>query len=357
MDMEKRTLRREIAIYLTELIEKNGGIPNYKLPSESVLRKQFGVSNIPVRSAYASLIERGLVINWHGKGYFIKDALYKNTPPGLKNICFITPGVQALFMRRVIDGIKDFCEANMLNLSILVNDQNAKKERIFLQSLKQSGFRGVIIYPVDNEFYNEELLKLSLKRFPVVIVDRNLKGVNISYVAMDNYKAMVDAVKFLHNKKYKNIVYVTPPPIATSIEERLNGFNHGLFKYYGTANAANVLKIKPDNYPDIRQSLVKYLKTYPDTEIVIVTGAQATAALQAAADLNIPVPKKLRLMIIDNELSDTEKAIVQPYILYMDGYEMGYKAVSVLYNQIYGETRVVSEKLSSKLIDCSAAKA
>ena len=354
MDMGKRTISREIANYLAEIIEKNSGTPNYKLPSQSVLQKQFGVSHIPVRSAYAHLIERGLVTNWHGKGYFIKDALFKDTLPSQKKVYFITPHMRALFMRRVLEGIQNFCNAQMLTLSIMTSDQNIKKEQSLLQSIKQSDSKGVIIYPVDNELYNEELLKLSARRFPIVIVDRNLKGMNISYVAMDNYKAMVDAVKFLYDKKYKNIVYVTPPPsLATTIEERLNGFNHGLFKYYGIARAENLLKIKPDDLLSIQQELVKHLKKYSETDVLIVTGAQATLALKAAAELNIPVPGKLRLMIIDNELSDTETNFVQPYIIHMDGYEMGYKAATALYNQIYGDSRIIFEKLPVKIIDCS----
>ena len=357
MDMGKRTISREIANYLAEIIEKNSGTPNYKLPSESVLQKQFGVSHVPIRSAYAHLIERGLVINWHGKGYFIKDALYKNTTPSLKKICFITPHMDALFMRNIFKGINQFCDEQMLNVSFLPSDQSIKKEQSLLQSLKNSDFKGLIIYPIDNEFYNEELLKLSMRHFPIVIIDRNLKGVNISFIAMDNYNAMVNAVKFLHDKKHKNIVYVAPPAsLATSESERINGFNHGLFKYYGVAKDINLLKIKPEDYPVIKQSLVKYLKEHPDTDVLIVTGKQATPALQAAADLNIPIPQKLRLMIIDNELSETEKAFVQPYILHMDGYEMGRKAAAALYNQIYGNHHIISESLPTTIIDCSASK-
>ena len=357
MDMGKHTISREITEYLTNLIEKNNGTPNFQLPTESMLKKEFAASHIPVRCAYAHLIERGLVVSVHGRGYFIKDALYKGTLPSLKKICFVTPHMDALFMRNIFKGINQFCDAQMLNVSFLPSDQSIKKEQSLLQSLKNSDFKGVIIYPIDNEFYNEELLKLSLRRFPIVIIDRKLKGVNAAFIVMDNYNAMVNAVKFLHDKKHKNIVYITPPPsLATTVEERINGFNHGLFKYYGVAKDINLLKIKHEDYPAIKQSLVKYLKEYPDTEVLIVTGKQATPALQAAAELEIPVPQKLRLMIIDNELSETEKASVQPYILYMDGEEMGHKAAAALYNKIYGDHHTISESLPTTIIDCSAMR-
>ena len=352
--MSDSTVCNKIIDFLIEIIEKNFDYPDYKLPGEISLASKFNSSRKPARNAYRTLIERGYVKSVHGKGYFINGPIDSKPMLKPKKVCFVTPSIQAFFMRRVIDGIKDFCEKNMLGFVITTTDQDIKKETRFWQSVPYSDYSGVIIYPVDNEFYSEELLKLSMRRFPIVIVDRNLKGVNVAYVAMDNYSAMVNAVKFLHDKKYKSIVYVTPPPsLATSAEERINGFNHGLFKYYGVATANNLLKIKSDDHPAIQRSLVKYLSNFPNTEIVIVTGAQAVTALKAAAELNIPVPEKLRLMIIDNELSDTEKAAVQPYIIEMDGYEMGYKAGAALYNQIYGDLRIVSEKISSKIVDCS----
>ena len=84
-----------------------------------------------------------------------------------------------------------------------------------------------------------------------------------------------------------------------------------------------------------------------------MAGAQVIAALKAAKFLKIPVPEKLKLMVISNELSDTEKATTQPYIIEIDGYEMGYRAGAALYNQIYGDLRIITEKLPIKIIDCS----
>ena len=356
--MLESTIYKKIIDFLMEIIERNYDDRDYKLPSERSLSLKFNSSRKPALNAYKALIERGYVKSVHGKGYFINEFTGDKPAPPMpksKKVCFVTPSIQTPFMQSIIKGIKDFCEKHMLNFLVTMTDQDVKKETRFLQSVPYSDYSGVIIYPVDSEFYSENLLKLSMRHFPVVIIDRNLKGVNVAYVAMDNHKAMADAVNFLHGKKYKNIVYVTPPPsLATSAEERINGFNHGLFKYYGVAKNNNLLKIKPDDYPAIQHAVVNHLKKNPDTDVLIVTGAQATTALKAAAELNIPVPAKLRLMIIDNELSDTEKASVQPYIIYMDGYEMGRKAAAALYNQIYGDLRITLEKLPAQIIDCSA---
>ena len=59
-------------------------------------------------------------------------------------------------------------------------------------------------------------------------------------------------------------------------------------------------------------------------------------------------------MIFDSELSDTEKTIFRPYIIEQDGFGIGYEAAAALYSQIYGDLRIVTKRLSVKIIDCSA---
>ena len=163
--------------------------------------------------------------------------------------------------------------------------------------------------------------------------------------------AMDETVKFLHQKKYKNIVYITPPPsTATVFEERLKSYRESVVRYYGGESVRNILEIKSFDTDEIKGALIKYLTEYHDTEVIIATGPQAVIALSAAAELGIRVPESMRLMILDNELSDTEKAAVQPYIIEQDAYNIGYEAGVALYNQIYGDQRIITKRMPAKLI-------
>ena len=360
--MSDSTIYKKITEYLTGLIEMNSHIPDFKLPSERKLVEKFNASRRPVRLAYQKLIERGYVEKIHGKGHFTKKIIEidKSAIPerGLKNIFFITPSVKSVFMRQIIAGIETFCEKNYLDLSIKISDQNALKEKRLIKSVPSSGIKGFILFPIDNEYYNNELLKLSWGRFPITIIDRHFKSLNLAYVATDNYNAMVDAVNFLYRKNFKNILFVTSPPsLATTAEERINGFNHGLFKYYEVAKASNLLKIKPDDLSAQKTALINYLKKFPETEIIIATGAQAAAVIAAARELDISIPEKLKLMVFDSELSDAEKNIFRPYIIEQDGYSIGYEAAAALHNQIYGDLRIFTKKLPATIIDCSTPEA
>ena len=351
--MSQSALYNKIIDYLTELIERNCDKRDYKLPSERSLSLKFNSSRKPVRHAYRDLIERGHVKSVHGKGYFTGDGL--KTKPVLtpKNICFIAEYLETDFLKRIRKGIQDFCEKQMLNLLITVSEGNIKKEKSYLQSLQFSNAKGVIIYPTDNEFCNDELLRLSLGRFPITVIDRHFKDINLAYVATDHYKAANDAVRFLHKKKHKNIVYFTASTnSSTSVEERILGYKHGLIQYYGT-DKNSVLQFNPNDPSAQKTALINYLQIFPDTEVIIVTGIYAYVVIDAAAELKIPIPEKLKLMLFDNEMSKTETAAFRPYIIEQDAYGIGYEAAATLYNQIYGDLRIVSRKLPAKIIDYS----
>ena len=240
--MSDSTLYKKIAEYILDIINANGAIPDFKLPSERALAEKFGTSRKPIEFAYSNLIARGYVKKIHGSGYFIKDIIKpdKNAEPerSIKNIRFITPSVETVFMRQILSGIESFCEKNFLDVSIKTSNQRTTEEKRLIQSSPSSNAKGFILFPIDNEYYNNDLLKLSWARFPITVIDRYFKNLNLACIATDNYNAMVDAVNFLHQKSFKNFVYITPPSsLATAIEERINGFNHGLFKYYGVAKA------------------------------------------------------------------------------------------------------------------------
>lgn len=350
------SIYKKIIENLLDTIEKNCNTDGFKLPSEKSLATKFNSSHAPVRKAYQNLKDRGYIESIHGKGYFItKNYKAKRAAAGIaqssKNICFITPVLKTDFIRQIIYGIQSFCDTHGLELSIKLSEQSIQKEKRFLSRLEASDIKGVIICPADNEFYNEELLRLSLKKFPIVLVDRYLKGLHLAFIASDGHKAMSDIVALLHKKQHKNITFIAAN-VVSAAEERINGFRYGLIKHYGNIKANNVLEIDPYNPVNQKRAMINHLKKYPDTDAVIATGADAMAVIGAAAELNIPLPEKLKLVLFDSELPESETRAAS-YILEQNSYGIGYEAAEILYKQIYGDRDIVTKRLPIKITDCS----
>ena len=354
-------LYKKIERYLKDIIRQNANIPNYKLPSERTLSQTFATSRKPVRNAYESLLQKGLVVNTHGKGYFIAQQAAENAPQPSKReqlrISLIIPSITTQYCHEILVGTSNFCSERQVELTILVSDDDPEKENRLLTSAPLSGSNGIILFPADRDnIHDHEIFKLCAKKYPLVLVDRMLPNISTSFVASENHDAMVNAVEFLREKGFENLVYVTPSSaLASTVETRMNGFTHGLLRHYKMATPQNLLVLEGSSQQK-KSTMIKYLQKYPDTQIIIIPGTMRQTVLTAVQELGIRIPEDLRLMIFDDELSPSERISLKPYILKQDGYHIGYHAAEYLYNQVYGDLRPLTKLLPVAIIDASKDK-
>lgn len=350
--MAKMKLNEQIQQELLGIIKKNGNIKNYKLPSERLLATKFNASRPTIRAAYQNLIKQGYVEGIQGKGYFIKD----NAQSSLQNksklhLLFIVPSLKTMLMQQIYSGIMEFCEGNNIELSIKITDDALKKEKQILELAFYSHYDGLILFPIDNEYYNETLLKISISKYPLVLIDRYIKALNLSFVSTDNYNAMLSIIKYLHSKQYKNPVFVThEAALATAVEERVNGYNAGLLACYRAIKNTNLLTLKSNDRDYIYRTIKDFLQKNPAIDALIITDVYLSTAYSAVTELNIPVPEKLRFIVFDNGISFAEKKSIHPYIIEQDGKNIGYTAAHYVYNQIMGDKQIQTKKFPVKII-------
>jgi DNA-binding LacI/PurR family transcriptional regulator len=102
-------------------------------------------------------------------------------------------------------------------------------EQQAIRRFVQSGGDGLLVMPVHGEFYNEELLRLALEGYPLVTVDRYLRGIATCAVYTDNKQAAYDLTTYLLDLGHENVAFLSPPREGTSsIEERFEGFSTAL---------------------------------------------------------------------------------------------------------------------------------
>ena len=348
---------KQIEDFLMETMEQTGFTPNHKLPSERMLSVKFQASRRSIRLAYDKLIEQGYVVKIHGKGYFINanphDESHKKKH-SIKKIYFIVPSIKTSFAQNILYGISDFCDEHHFDLSIKLSKNNPEKEALFINSAFSSDTKGIILFPLDNESNNNALLKLSTNRYPLTIIDRYFQNINSSFISTDNENATMKAVEFLHTKQHRHILYLTSPEnLATTVKERLNGFVIGMKKYYNADAENHILTLPHFSFEEIHNNVARYLQANPQTDAIFMIGWQLAtdAVIAAVKSLNLSIPKDIKLMLFDCDLSSTERNLLQPYVIRQDAYQIGYKAASTLYNQIYGDLRVENVRLPIEIID------
>lgn len=349
--MSDSAVYNKIIDYLEVLIDENKEIPDFVLPSERLLAMKFNVSRNPVRHAYEHLLKTSAVKKIHGKGYIINNTSAKDITKRVKRFNFIAPNLSTAFMQDILSGIEKFCDEQIIDLSIETSNSKLNKERHLIQNAVALNSDGIILFPIDGDNYNEELIKLSISKFPISIIDRYVKNLNFTYVGTDNFAAMENVVKFLHKRKFKEFVYFSShQSTSSSTIERINGYNHGLIKYYGASSAKNLLKF-PANKSSQTDRIKAYLKAYPDTEVLIFTGPLLPQVMEALAQSGITTPNDIKLMIFDDELTITEKKLLKPYLIKQDGSGIGYTAAKLLYYQLYSPIKPLKKLFNVQIID------
>ena len=350
--MSSTKLYEQVLQELLGIIQENKNIKNYKLPSERMLSIKFNASRPSIRVAYEKLIQQGYVEAIHGKGYFIKNTDSSPINSATKaRLLFITPYIKTNFMQQIYSGIIKFCEKNDIEVSIKFTEDSLKREKQILELAFYSNYDGVILFPIDNEYYNETLLKISISKYPLVIIDRYIKALNLSLVSSDHHKAMVDIVKYLYQKKYKNPVFVTHEgSLATAVEDRINGYTAGCLECYGSINNTNLLTLKSNNRDYVYRTIKEFLQNNPSTDALIITDVYVSTAYSAITELNISVPNQLRVVVFDNEISFAERKAMHPYIIEQDGKNIGYYAARCVHKQIMGDKGVQTKKFPTKII-------
>lgn len=243
-----------------------------------------------------------------------------------------------------------------MELAIKFTRGQLSLESKYINMALNTGAKGIILFPIDNELINTEIVKLSERRYPLTIIDRTFKNTNASFVSSDNFNAMKTAIKFLHSKKINNMVFLTSRPIlATSVVERFNGFNAGFREYY-EKNPNDSMIIMNDFAPEtIYKEFDKFLDNHPLPQVIIAYGIRhiIDSILVVLNKRNVSPAKDVKFMLFDNDLTYDTVNYLKPFVIKQKAYQIGYESSALLYNQIYGDLRTETKRFPVDIIDLS----
>ncbi|UOF88717.1 GntR family transcriptional regulator [Fodinisporobacter ferrooxydans] len=230
-------------IFLELLEQIRSGIlkPNDRVPSEKELADQYQVSRITSKKSLEKLAQLGVIERIRGKGSYVSDSLpdltkleqpgtqsqsleTEKNPNGLIGV-IIPDFFSDCYGREILRSIEKRCSEMKYHIVIKLTYGSQEEEELAIRSLVQQGVKGLIIYPVNGQHYTASLLRLVLDQFPLVLIDRYLKGIPACSVYTDNKAAAQELTTFLLVQGHQHIAFVSPPEEYTSsIEERIQGF-------------------------------------------------------------------------------------------------------------------------------------
>lgn len=278
--MKQVPLYEQIKDMLASKIKSGEYPPGGKLPSENELEQICHVSRITVKKAMNLLAEEGRVIRLPGKGTFVTDDRIPAFPADSVNkhplIGVILDEFSPSFAYHILHSIQSVCEDEGYSVVLRCSGGSLERETTAIEDLIALGVSGLIIMCVHNENYNERILQLVVEKFPVVTIDRQLKGLSVPFVGTDNVNAARDLTSELLKQGFRKIGFVRPEAHETiTLLDRQQGFQLAFNDYGLIADESlwitNLRSSLPENSGEEywKQDITvvdEYLHNHPETE-------------------------------------------------------------------------------------------
>ena len=213
-----------------------------KLPSEKELSEHYHVSRITSKKAVELLADAGIVVRTPGKGTFVSEqadtagnfgsGAEEESVGRMPVIGVIMDGFGPDFGCRMLESIESECQQQGISMLLRCSYGKMEEETRAIGQLRRLGAEGILIMCVHDENYNASILRMVVEHYPVVTLDRQLKGIPVSFVGTDNERAAKELAGYLLEKGFHRICFVKPYAAETStIQERTAGFRAAHSEY------------------------------------------------------------------------------------------------------------------------------
>ena len=305
------------------------------IPPEKVLCAEFNIARGTMRQALQLLENEGYLWREQGRGTFIRLVDRQNNESQSRHLAFVVPYIRDSSVSTILVGFQQVAE--QAGFSVIFNHVNndLQQQKEVMQRLVQQGVMGIALYPVDSETLTG-IDKLVRSQYPVVLVDRYLKGFSTDYVMSDHFGGALRGVHYLLNQGHQKVGFVTWLSPAISMDHRLLGYLHAMRERGLEVNENLICRV--EGYPTVnRTSLISYLTSDVRPTAVFAANDQIAVALyRAAASVGLNIPEDLSVLGFDNldisaHLDPPLTTIAQQFLV------IGRQAAQVLLSRIRGE--------------------
>lgn len=204
--------------------------PGSLLPAPEALMERFRVSRITVTRALGLLAEEGLIRRVQGKGSVVEKPSSRQTRRKKTGaIGVIIEHMSTPFGLDMMYQLDLRAQEQGYSTLVRFSYGSIEKEAAEIGYLVGLGIEGLVIMPCHGLYYNQELLKLYLEGFPVVIVDKTMQGIRLPSVRTDNASAVRLLTGRLAEAGCRRIGYLSSEDTnVTSVRERRKGFIEGI---------------------------------------------------------------------------------------------------------------------------------
>lgn len=289
--------------------------PGDKLPSEMELAQEYGVSRITSKKAMDLLAEKEYIIRNPGRGSFVNEKIKedmlempsaeagstevdKKKHAGI-GVIFDTFGCD--FGSELLKSIEQECSRENYTMLFRCTYGSIDEENKAIRSALELSVQGLILMCAQGEIYNNTILRLALNKFPMVLVDRQMKGISIPCVKTDNYSSAKELTRILIEHNHKNICFVSHSSISTpTINDRYNGFVDCILEYQDVKSVFEQMSKYNPTPEDVGKEYREF--NLGEIEEIIKNNEECTAFLAAEYKIGVLLRKGIKRLKLDKEV-------------------------------------------------------
>ncbi|WP_340004063.1 GntR family transcriptional regulator [Paenibacillus sp. FSL K6-0276] len=307
----KPLLYIQTANHVMEEIRKRKLQPHDVVPSEGEIAKLYGVSRMTAKLALQILEKKGIVYRHARRGTFLSADYQTNSEElvlekvieekkPMRRIALVIP-IMDDYIGRIIVSVER--EAREVNCHLLIRMTADKvDESVCLQELYDDQVDGIILYPRGGTQCSEKVLELSLLNYPLVIIDRIFREVQIDCVYHDHYHGAYKITQYLIEKGHEEIGYISMAfDGVTSREDRYRGYLQAMLDHDLPVNSRNIYLNCTEDYMQQLSAPNTQLEMFLGnnstlTAVVCVDDYIATSCLYTAISMQKLVPDQLSII-------------------------------------------------------------
>jgi LacI family transcriptional regulator len=243
------------------------------------------------------------------------NSLAKSLRTGKSNIIgLLVEDISNTFFASIARQIEDRAYKNGYKIIYSSTDNDTQKTQELIAMFRDRHVDGYIIVPPKG--IEEDISALIRDGLPVVLFDRHLPSVETDYVLVDNLFSTYNATRYLIDKGYKNVAFISIDAEQSQMLDRLDGYKKAM-----NESKLNINIQELDFFQDkkiVTSQIVDFLNEHKEIDAILFGNNRlATCGLKALRNLDKKVPEDIALISFDDyevfELSNPPvTAIAQP---------------------------------------------
>jgi LacI family transcriptional regulator len=251
-----------------------------------------------------------------------------------RSIGLIISDISNPFFTAVVRGIEDVAQQNDYTLVLCNSDEDPEKEETYLRTLRAKRVDGLILAPAGTAHaYLETLVR---ERFPLVFLDREVAGLEVPVVVVDNEQSAYAAVRHLVEDGHRRIGLVAGRSLVSTSRERLDGYRRALAEA-SIAFADDLVEDGGSKIQPGEAAALRLLDLEPRPTAIFSANNQMTIGCLVAIEARgLRVPRDVALVSFDDF---TWSEVFRPRLttVAQPTYELGRAAAHLLLRRLESE--------------------